>query len=264
MTTADAPGASRALTRDDDVAAEEPAAAEAWQVRARLWLRMRTGAVSARGRRALLAAAAAALDMGIASLQALRKCAGTAQEQDAPRERGRPKKRALAQPLGDDPAIAAETVPRPRRRLRALLVYLGVALAGGMLGTALAYDLLAQLLERRAVAIERQEAKLSGYSKSVTKLKKALEQQQTERTATEARLTASLADSEKKLGQLQARRAQTELHPANAPAALAGDARPQEAARGGQVDWTRSGSCTLSGGDVRAALAGCIADMNRK
>ncbi len=252
MTTARAPGASRTLTRDDEVAAEDPAATEAWPVRARLWLRMRTNALSARGKRALLAAAAAALDKGIASLQALRKCAGTAQVQDAPRERGRPEKRALAQPPGHDPAVAAKIAPRPRRRLRALLIYLGVALAGGMLGMALAYDLLAQLLERRAMAIERQEAKLSGYAKSVEELKKALAQQRTERTATEARLTASLAESEKKLGQLQA------------PAAPAGEARPQEAAPGGQAGWTRSGSCILSGGDVRAALAGCIADMNRK
>jgi septal ring factor EnvC (AmiA/AmiB activator) len=264
LTTARAPGASRTLTRDDDVAAQEPAAAEAWPVRARLWLRMRTDAVSARGKRRLLAAATAALDRGIASLQALRKCTGAAQVQDAPRERGRPEQRVLAQPLGDDPAVAAQIAPTPRRRLRALLIYLGVALAGGMLGVALAYNLLAQLLERRATAIERQEAKLSGYSKSVLELKKALAQQQTERTATEARLTASLADSETKLGQLQAQRAGTELPPAHAPGALARDARPQEAARGGQAGWTRSGSCTLSGGDVRAVLAGCIADMNRK
>lgn len=263
MTTTRAPGASRTLTRDDAAAAEEPAA-EAWPVRARRWLRLRAIALSARGKRALLAAAAAALNKGIASLQALHKCTGAAQLQDAPRERGRPEKRTQVRPPRDDPAVAAKIAPGPRRRLRALLIYLGVALAGGMLGMAFAYDLLAQLLERRGLAVERQEAKLSGYHKSVVELRKALARQQTERTATEARLTASLAESEGKLGELQAQRAQAEQHSAPAPGAPAGDARTQRAAHGGQAGWTRSGSCTLSGGDVRAALAGCIADMNRR
>jgi len=271
LTTAHAPGASRALARDDDMAAEEPAAAEAWQVRALQWLRVRTRAASARGKRALLAAVTVALDKGIASLQGLRKRTGSAEEQDAPRERDRPEKRATAQRLKDEPAAEAAIAPKPRRRLRALLVYLSVTLAGGMLGMALSYDLLAQLLERRAVEIQRKDVKLSGYSKSVVELKKALEQQQAQRTAAEARLAASLAESEKKLGELQAQRAQAETHPANAPPARAGDARQQEngggdrgAARGGQGGWTRSGNCTLAGGDVRAVLAGCIADMNRK
>lgn len=264
MTIAHAPGASRALAHDDDIAAEDPAAAKAWQVRARLWLLVRAVAVCARGKRALSAAATVALDKAIASLQALRKCTGAAEEQDSARERGRPEKRTTAQRLKEEPAAKAAIAPKPRRRLRGLLLYLSVMLAGGMLGMAVAYDLLAQLLERRAVEIERKEAKLSAYSKSLTELKKALKHEQAQRTTAQERLMASLAQNKKILGELQAPRTQAELHAASMPDARAGGAWPQEHARGTQGGWTRSGDCTLGGGDVRAALAGCIADMNRR
>ena len=271
MTTARAPGARRALPRDADTPAEEPVAEDGWRVHARQWLLAKASAAFARAKHVLLAAATAAIDAGIASLQRLRKRAGGAEHRHERRDRERPGKRATTErPRGE--RAAEETIaPKPRRRLRGLLVYLGVMLAGGMLGMALAYDLLAQLLDRRSAEIGRQEVKLSKYSKSVAELKKKLDRQQAKQIEAETRLATALAQNEKKLGELQAQRAEAETRLASALAGRANNPQRREdiggsrgAARSGRAGWTRSGDCTLGSGDIRSVLNGCIAEMNRK
>jgi septal ring factor EnvC (AmiA/AmiB activator) len=148
---------------------------------------------------------------------------------------------------------AVEFVAPKQQRLRSLLVYTGVMLAGGLGGMALAYDLLAQLLDQRSAEIRRQELRVSTYSKSLADLEIKLDQQQARRIEAETRLAATLADSERKLSELQAMRAETRTQLASAPAGHPGQA--------GRI---RKASCTLGSGNVRSVLNGCIADMNRK
>lgn len=276
MTTAHAPGAGRALARDADTAAQEPVADDGWRVRARQLLLAKATAASARAKHVLLAAATAAIDTGIASLQRLRKRAGGAEHPDERRDhdRERPGKRATTKRRGGEAAAEETIAPKPRRRLRSLLVYLGVMLAGGMLGMALAYDLLAQLLDHQSAEIKRQEVKMSKYSKSVAELKKKLDQQQAKQIEAETRLAVTLAENEKKLGELQAKRAEAETRLASALAGRASNPQRQEdtssirgsrgAARSGQAGWTRAGNCTLGSGNIRSVLHGCIADMDRR
>jgi hypothetical protein len=230
-------------------------------------------AASARAKHVLLAAATAAIDTGIASLQRLRKRAGGAEDPDERRDHDRKRtgKRATTERSGGKPAAEEPVVPKPRRCLRSLLVYLSVILAGGMGGMALAYDLLAQLLDHRSAEIKRQEVKMSKYSKSVVALEKKLGQQQAKQIETETRLAAALAENEKKLGELQTKLAEAETRLVSALAGRAGNPRRQEdtgsnrgAARSGQAGWARAGNCTLGSGNVRSVLTGCIADMDRK
>lgn len=269
MTTAPAPGARRTPPRDADTAAEEPVAGDGWQARVRRLLRARASAASARAKQLLLAGATAAIDTGIASLQQLRKRTGGAGDPDEPRDRDlrRPGTRATTARRRGEPAAEEAIAPKPRRRLRSLLVYLGVMLAGSMGGTALAYDLLAQLLDHQSAEIARQEIKLSKYSKSAVELRKNIDQQRAKQIETETRLTAALAENEKKTGELQAKRAEAEGQLASATAGHVDDAQRQDGIRSGGGN-ARSrpaaGDCTLGRGDIRSVLKGCIAEMNRK
>jgi hypothetical protein len=211
------------------------------------------------------------MDSGIASLQRLRKRAGAAEQSGERGDRAPPARRASREGAERNPAAGAAVAPKPRRRLRRLLVYLSVMLAGGMGGMALAYDLFAQLLEQRSAELKLQEAKLSKYSKSVAELERRLSQQHATQLAAETRLAAAHTDNEAKLAELQAARTLAETRLASALAVRADNPRPQAAAdnsravaRGGQTGWTRAGNCTLGGSNVRSALKGCIADMERK
>lgn len=256
-----------APARDAEYPSEEPVAKEGWRVRARRSLLAWTNAVAARARQLLLAA----MDAGIACLERLRERARGAEQADERRDRERPGRRATTVRARDKPAAAEAVAPKPRRRLRGLLVYLGVMLAGGMGGMALAYDLLAQLLDHRSAEVKRQELKLSKYSKSAAELRKRLDQQQAKQSEAKARLAAALAENEAKLGELQAKQADAESRLARALAArTSSPQRPEDsgssrgAARSGQAGWTRSGNCTVGKGSVRSALKGCIADMDRR
>lgn len=162
-------------------------------------------------------------------------------------------------------------MPKPRRRLRSLLIYLSVMLAGSMGGMALAYDLLAQLLDHRSAEITRQEIKMSKYSKSVAALEKKLGQQQVKQTETETRLAAALAQNEKERGELQTTRAEAETRLASALAGRASNPRRREdtgsnggGARSGQAGWAKAGNCTVGRGNVRSVLTDCIAQLDRK
>lgn len=233
-------------------------------------------AASARAKQVLLAATTGAIDTGIASLQRLRQRAAGTEDPDERRDhdRKRPGKRAAMERPGGKPATEEPVVPKPRRRLRSLLVYLSVMLAGSMGGMALAYDLLAHLLDHRSAEIKRQEVRMSKYSKSVAELEKKLDQQQAKQIEAETRLAAALVENEKKLGELQAKRTEAETRLASALAGRASNPRRREdtgsnrgsrsAARSGQAGWARAGNCTLGSGNIRSVLNGCIADMDRR
>jgi len=280
LTKADAPGAKRTLEPDADTAVEEPVADGAWPLRAWRSLRARAGAACARAMQMLLAAATAAIDQGIASLQRLRQRAGDteqphegrddddAREGDILKRRGKPG--TGVGPKGE-PAAEEPVAPKPRRRLCSLFVYLSVMLAGGMSGMALAYNLLAQLLDRRLAEVHRQEVKLSENSKLMAELKQKLDQGQVKQTEAETRLAAALAENEKTLGELQQKRADAQMRLASAPAGRAGNPQRREdggssqgGARNGQAGRTSAGECNLGSGDIRSVLSGCIAEMNRR
>lgn len=294
MSIAHAPAAKRDRAQDADTVAEARIAVDSWRARARRLLHARADAVTARVKQLVRAAATAATDSGIAALERLRQRADSAEQPQersgrermdarAPAQRaGRTAAEVSAKRAGSAPAQASAKraggataeapAPKPRRRLRGLLVYLGVMLAGSMGGMALAYDLLAQLLERQSAEITRQEIKLSKYSKSVAELNNKLDQQQAKQAEAEARVAATLTENEKKLGELQAQRVAAESRLASALAGHAGNEQRQEdagrapraGARGVPPAWTKSGDCTLGSGDIRSVLKGCIAGMERK
>src|SRR5512146_586317 len=123
-----------------------------------LKIERRAQAACARAQHALRAQAALFLDAGIASLERLRRAAagGDAAGDECENERRGPKEHGPKElrTVNLDTSIP---ISRKPRRLRRLLVHVCVLLAGGTAGMALAYDLLAQLLDRRAAAISRQE-----------------------------------------------------------------------------------------------------------
>lgn len=296
MTRADAVGARRAPERDAEIAEEKPAADGAWPLRAGRLLRARAsaaharararaGAAYARARRTLLAAASAAIDKGIASLQQLRQRAGAAEQADERRDEHDPHGRtgrhgttavdphgqtgtqartqgkrpvdasertgkpgARARPLGE-PAAEEAVAPKPRRRLRGALVYLSVMLAGAMGGMALAYDLLGHMLEQRSAEVNRQEIKLSKSSKSMAELKKKLDEGQTKQTEAETRLAAALAENATKLGELQQQRDEAQARLASALGVHAGNAQRQEDGGGRQTGTRNARSGLSSTGD---------------
>ena len=280
MTKADTPGAKRTLERDADAAVEEPVADAARLLRAWRSLRARAGAVCARAKQVLLAAATAAIDQGIASLQRLRQRAGDTEQSHEGRDdeharegdtRGRRGKPGTGVGPKGEPAAEEPVAPKPRRRLRSLFVYLSVMLAGAMGGMALAYDLLAQLLDHRSAEIHRKEVKLSENSKSMAELKQKVDQRQAKQTEAETRLAAALAENDKKLGELQQKRAEAEARLASVLAGRAGNSQRQEdggssqaAARNGLAGRTSAGDCNLGSGNIRSVLSGCIAAMNRR
>ena len=280
MTKADTPGAKRTLEPDADTAVEEPVADGAWPVRAWRSLRARASAASARAKQMLLAAATAVIDKGIASLQRLRQRVGDTEQSHEGRDddharegdtRGRRGKPGTGVGPKGEPAAEESVAPKPRRRLRSLLVYLSVMLAGGTGGMALAYDLLAQLLDRRSAEVHRQEVKLSENSKLMAELKQKLDQGQVKQIEAETRLAAALAENEKTLGELQQKRAEAETRLASAFAGRAGNPQRREdggssqgGARNGEAGWTGAGDCNLGSGNIRSVLSGCIAEMNRR
>lgn len=225
----------------------------------------------ARTKTELLAAAVRATDGGIAVLHRLRRYAGGADAADErpERQRARPGKRAADRPAGAETGAERPiAIKKPRRRLRGLLVYLGLMLLGAIGGMALSYDLLERLLDRRALELTRQNAKLSKYAKSVARLQAQLELGQKRQAEADARTAASLAESERKLVELEGKRAQAEARLANALAARASAAQLQREGssarhpeRSQQAVRIKSGDCTLGSGNVRSALKGCIADM---
>lgn len=252
---------------------EEPVEQAGWHVRVTQWLLAKAGAGYARAKQVLRAKATAAMDGGIAGLRKLRQRAVGAEESEERRggNRDRPGSRSAGGQTGREPPAEPLVAPKPRRRLRSLLVYLSVMLAGSMIGVVLAYDLLAQLLDRRATELALQDTKLTKYAKSLKALRKQAERQEKKLTEAEARLAASFAENEKKLGELQAKRVETETQLASALAARPGNpprrtgiVEDRSVARKNPPVSPKAVDCTLGRDNVSSILKGCIADMNGK
>jgi hypothetical protein len=176
-----APAASqRSRERADEPAAEETLAAHAKRaLRARVRARV-----------------TAVLDAGIAFLQRLREKAGGVQKQadETDDRRGPGSDRPGAR--RDAPAAATETpaeTAKPKRRLRAFLIYLGVLLAGSIGGGALAYTLFQQQLELLFKDSQRREAALAKKTRPSAEILRAFEDEQARRTDAEKKMAASLA-----------------------------------------------------------------------
>lgn len=158
------------------------------------------------------AAVTGVLDAGIAVLQRLRKQVGGAQNAD--RGDGEDRSRSRTDRPGgrrDAPAEAEAEAPKPRRRLRAFLVYLSVLLAGGMGGGALAYNLLEELLARKTAENLRMKVTIAKHPKSIATTEKKLGEAQARLIEAEKKLEASfITVTEKKLEESQAKRVEAE------------------------------------------------------
>lgn len=181
MNASTAPAASpRSREPTDEPAAEETLAAHA---RRALRTRVRTRVT-------------AVLDAGIGFLQRLRKKAGGEQEkvEDTDDRRGaRPDRSEARRSASAAPAETPAEAPKPKRRLRALLIYISVLLVGGIGGGALAYTLFQQQLDRVLNDSLRREAARSKKTRPGAEIQKAFDNEQAQRADAEKKLAASLA-----------------------------------------------------------------------
>lgn len=274
MNTAQPDAATRAPARAPRAPAEESVAQESLYAHAKRLVRSRLSAM-----------ACGVLDPCIALLRRLRKRTGGAQDADAEagEDRSRPRNARLGG--GRDAAAPSDEAeaeaPKPKRRLLAYLIYFSVLLAGGMGGGALAYELLAKLLDRQATESRRLEAAISKQAKSVASNQKKLEEAQTKR-----------AEAEKKLEEAQAKRIEAEkkleasLNDSKAAAekqkkldeavklleSIRGADRSSNVPRSPPVSRSggterklgppKSGDCTLAAGNINA-LKDCVENFNR-
>ena len=268
-----------APSADESPVAEESLCAHAWRSL----------------RSTVSAAATAVLDAGIAVLQRLRKQVGGAQ--NAGRDDGEDRPRSRTDRPGgrrDAPVEAEAEASQPRRRLRAFLVYLGVLLAGGMGGGALAYNLLEELLARKTAESLRMKATIAKHPKSIVTAEKKLAEAQAKLIEAEKKLeVSSIAETEKKLEEAQAKRVEAEkkletslaeytktaaekqkrldeavkLLETIIAAERAGKAhtpgnRGSSSSAGSKAPPLKTGNCTLDSGKKADALKDCIKDFN--
>lgn len=136
------------------------------------------------------------LDAGIGFLQRLRTKAGGEPEKadDADDRRGaRPDRSETRRGASAAPAETPVEAPKPKRRLRALLIYVSVLLVGGAGGGALAYTLFQQQLDQVLNDNLRQEAARAKKTRPSADIQKAFDTEQTQRADAEKKLAASLA-----------------------------------------------------------------------
>lgn len=174
-----------AASRTPRASVEEPTAEESLAAHAKRALRIR-----------VRARITAILDACIALLQRLRKKAGGAQDaeesEDRPgSRRDRPRERQGSAVPPDE--IAADA-PKPRRRLRAFLIYLSIMLAGGMGGGALAYSQFQKQLALQLKESQRLEAALAKKTRPSAEIRKSFEEEQARRAEAEKKLASSLAE----------------------------------------------------------------------
>jgi hypothetical protein len=132
----------------------------------------------------------AVVDGAISLLQKLRPGGVPDPKEDEDRPRSRPD-RPRDRDAGAPPVEAA---PKPKRRLRALLIYLSVMLVGGMGGGALAYVQFQKQLGMQLEESQRLEAALAKKTRPSAEIRKAFEDEQARRTAAEKKLAATLAE----------------------------------------------------------------------
>jgi hypothetical protein len=249
---------SRAPARDALASDAESAAEESLSAHAKRALRTRVSA-----------AAAAALDAGIASLQRLRKQAGGTQEAEGAADEDRPRQRNDRPGARCDAAAPAAEAdpPAPRRRLRGFLIHFSVLLAGSMGGGALAYNLLATLLDRQSAESRRLEATLEKHLKSAATAREALEQAQAKRIEAEKKLEASAADYANSSAEKQKKLDEAENRLGTLLATERARNPPQpspvrRASAGGKALPVKTGNCKVEGSNI-AALKDCINDFYR-
>ena len=219
--------------------------------------------------RRLGAMARRVLDAGIELLQALRKRTGDAQDSsaDAKENRARPGRPGPGggRDTGPTPDEAAADAPAPKRRLRAFLINFSVLLAGGMAGGALAYELLAKLLEQATSETRRLELAASKLSKSAASNQQKLAEAQAKRIEAEEKLEASLAEKSKLATEQQKKIEEAEKRQQSLPAAdrSANDQRSSAAGRNERnKPPPRSGDCSVSAGNIDG-LKDCLKNFNR-
>lgn len=203
----------------------------------------------------LSAMVGAVLDPGITFLQYLRKAAGFAQagEDDAKSRKDRPGARPEpAAPSAAAPAATAAT--KPKRRLRAMLVYLSVLLAGGMGGGVLAYDLLDKLLIYHFTENRRLEAAFATQSWSAETTRQTLEETQSKHSEAEKQLAALRAEHAKLVAEGKDKLV---LAPTRAETLRAGHVPVLPA------NAVNSSNCKAIAGNDLNALMDCIHKFNR-
>lgn len=272
MNSAQSVAAMRAPARAARIPAEESAAEESLYAHASRLLRSRLGAVARR-----------VLDAGIALLQRLRQRTGGAHALDAEDDENRSRLRHAEPGRRRDAAAPADEeeaeAPKPKHRVGAFLIYFSVWLAGGMVGGALAYELLAKLLDRQATHSRRLEAALSKHTKSAVSKQKNLDEAQTKRAEAEKKLeeakkkqieaekkleaalndSKAAAEKQKKLDEavklLESIRAADRSNTAQR-------APPVSSSGEGRARPPKSGDCTLAARNINA-LKDCVEDFNR-
>ena len=179
---ASAPPAANPRTREPT---DEPAAEETLSAHARRALRTR-----------VRTRVTAVLDAGISFLQGLRTKAGGEPEkaEDTDDRRGaRPDRSEARRSTSAAPDETPAEAPRPKRRLRALLIHVGVLLVGGAGGGALAYTLFQQQLDRVLHDSQRRESALTKKIRPSAEIQKAFDNELTQRADAEKKLAAALA-----------------------------------------------------------------------
>ena len=179
MNTLQPPAVSRPSRASD----ESPTAEESLAAHAKRALRTK-----------LCAKVTAVLDAGIAALQKLRKKAGGVQGAEENEERPGSRNDRLRERPGSAAPQAEAEAPKPKRRLRAFLIYVGLMLAGGLGGGALAYAQFQKQLDRHLEASLKREAALAKEARPGAETLKTFEDELARRDGAEKKLASTLAE----------------------------------------------------------------------
>lgn len=154
--------------------------------------------LAAHAKRALLtrvrAKVTAVLDAGIALLQKLRKKTGGIQDAEEDADRPRSRNDRLRERQGSAaPTVEAEA-PKSKHRLRAFLIYVGLMLAGGLGGGALAYTQFQKQIDRQLEQSRSLEAALAKKTQPSAKTLKTFEEELVRRDVVEKKLASAFAE----------------------------------------------------------------------
>jgi hypothetical protein len=197
------------------------------------------------------------LDPAIVLLKWLRKAAGAREADDGEDDRKSRRDRPGGRP-DDAGAPAAESAPpRPKRRLRAFLVYVSVMLLCGMGGGALAFELLEKLIFYQLAENRRLGTELVAQSKATDGVRKQLEQAQAARIDAQQKLTALSVQAAS--GRLAG--AVTEKPDKPAEARPGNPVARDSASRKAAPD--EPGDCRVAAGNDVSKLMDCIHKFNR-
>lgn len=225
----------------------------------------------------LRAMVGAVLNPFIKFLQRLRRRSGGDQEAgedegEGERPRSRKEKTGSGRDAGaqaDEAGEGEAVAPKPKSRLLTVLIYFNVLLAGGMIGGGLAYELLAQLLERQSAESVRLQAAMAKLSKSTSSNEKALKEALAKRVEAEKAFeeakkkletalneAKTVGEKQKKFDEAAKMLDSIRDRSANAP-------RPPSAGSSdSKARPLKSADCSMAPGDV-SGLKDCLKDFNR-